>query len=97
MVAYVIVDIDVTDTDLFEEYRKLVPPTIAAYGGRYLARGGAIQALEGDWIPSRITVLEFPTVERAKTWLDSSEYATARGMRHRSASTDMIVVEGLGG
>jgi uncharacterized protein (DUF1330 family) len=95
MVAYVIADIDVTDAALFEQYRRLVPQTIAAYGGRYLVRGGAIEPLEGDWRPSRIVVLEFESAERARQWIDSPEYAVARRMRQQSASSDMIVVEGV--
>lgn len=95
MVAYVIADIDVTDAALFEEYRKLVPQTIAAYGGRYLARGGAVEPLEGDWRPSRIVLLEFDSTERAKQWIDSPEYAAARRMRQQATSSDMIVVEGI--
>jgi len=95
MVAYVIADIEVTDPKRFEEYRQQVPPTIAKYGGRYLVRGGAIAPLEGDWNPARIVVLEFPDAQRARHWLDSPEYAEARRLRQASASTDMIVVDGL--
>jgi uncharacterized protein (DUF1330 family) len=95
MVAYVIADFDVTNAALFEEYRKQGPQSIAAYGGRYLARGGAIEALEGDWAPSRIVVLEFASRERAKEWINSTEYAAARRLRQQAASSDMIVVEGL--
>jgi uncharacterized protein (DUF1330 family) len=73
----------------------MVPATIAAYGGRYLARGGAITPLEGDWNPRRITVLEFPSPEQARAWWDSPEYAEAKALRQQTATTNLIVVEGV--
>lgn len=94
MTAYVIVDITVTDPAGYEEYKKLAPPAIAAYGGKYLARGGHTEALEGDWSPKRLVILEFESVARAKEWLDSPEYREGRRMRHRTATTNMVVVEG---
>jgi uncharacterized protein (DUF1330 family) len=90
-----IVELTVKDPEGFARYREMVPPTIGAYGGRYLARGGAITPMEGDWDPARITVLEFPSVERAKAWWDSPEYAEAKALRMRTAETKMIIVEGL--
>jgi len=95
MPAYVILDITVNDPGLFEEYKKLAPATIAAYGGTYLARGGKSQALEGDWIPNRIVILEFDSSDTAKKWLDSPEYREARSMRQRAAVSHTIVVEGV--
>jgi uncharacterized protein (DUF1330 family) len=59
MSAYVIVDMDVTNPAAYDEYRKLAPPTVAAYGGRYLARGGRSETWEGEWIPNRLVILEF--------------------------------------
>jgi uncharacterized protein (DUF1330 family) len=96
MRAYVIVDIAVHDPALYEDYKKAVPPSIAAFGGRYLARGGRLERLEGEWAPKRLVILEFANMERAKAWLDSPEYAAARAMRQRSARTDMVVIEGVG-
>ena len=96
MAAYMIVDLVVKDPEGFARYREMVPPTVAAYGGRYLARGGAILPMEGDWDPTRITVLEFPSVEQARAWWDSPEYAEAKALRQRTADTKMIIVEGLG-
>lgn len=95
MAAYMIVDLTVNDPEGFARYREMVPPTIAAYGGRYLARGGAISPMEGDWDPKRITVLEFPSVEQAKAWWSSPEYAEAKALRMQTAETKMIIVEGL--
>lgn len=94
MPAYVIVDIDVTDPVNYEEYKKLVDPTVAFYGGKYLAHGGINETLEGDWHAKRLVILEFESVERAKTWLNSEEYAPARALRHQYAKSNMVVVEG---
>ena len=95
MSAYVIVDIIVNDPDNYEDYKKLAPPAIAAYGGKYIARGGKSEILEGSWTPERVVILEFESIENAKKWIDSPEYREARALRHRYASSNMIVVEGL--
>ncbi|PYM16580.1 MAG: DUF1330 domain-containing protein [Candidatus Rokuibacteriota bacterium] len=95
MPAYFIVDIDVTDPAAFEEYRKQVPGTIEKYGGKYLVRGGQMQALEGDWKPKRVVVLEFPSVEQARRWYDSEEYRAPMALRKRTSKGSMILVEGV--
>mgnify|MGYP002639798872 FL=1 len=95
MPAYVILDINITDAEHYEDYKKLAPPAIETYGGRYLARGGSAENLEGDWQPNRVVMLEFDSVEQAKKWINSEEYSEARAMRHQSAITQAIVVEGL--
>lgn len=94
MSAYVIVDIEVTDPQGYQEYVKLAPATVQLYGGRYLARGGHNETLEGDWQAKRLVILEFESLERAKAWLNSPEYAPARALRHKYARTNMVVVEG---
>ena len=95
MAAYVIVDIAVTDPVGYEEYRKLAPPIVAAFGGKYLARGGKTETLEGDWLPKRLVILKFESAERAKAWLNSPEYRAPRQLRHRTTKTNMVVVEGV--
>jgi uncharacterized protein (DUF1330 family) len=95
MSAFVIADITVNDPERYEEYKKLAPPAIAAYGGKYLARGGKSEKLEGNWEPDRVVILEFESIEKAKEWLDSQEYRKARTLRHKTASSNMIVVETL--
>jgi uncharacterized protein (DUF1330 family) len=94
MPAYVIVDIEVTDPVGYQEYIKLAPPAVALYGGKYLARGGRTEVLEGDWQPRRLVILEFESLERARQWIDSPEYHPARQLRHRMANTNMVVIEG---
>jgi uncharacterized protein (DUF1330 family) len=95
MPAFVIVDIDVTDPAGYEEYKKLAAPTVSALGGKYVARGGKTEVLEGSWKPNRLVVLQFDTIDKAKAWLNSEEYSEARKIRHRTARTNMIVTEGL--
>ena len=95
MVAYVIVEIEITDPVGYEEYKKQAAATVHKYGGKYIVRGGKTEVLEGDWKPKRIVVLEFPTLERAREWLNSEEYQEPRKMRHRTAKTNMLVVEGV--
>ena len=95
MAAYVIAEVDVHDSALFEEYRKLVPPTITQYGGKYVVRGGTTETKEGGWTPKRIVLLEFPTMTRAREWYDSAEYAPARAMRLKAAKSRVIFVEGV--
>jgi uncharacterized protein (DUF1330 family) len=92
--AYVIAEVDVTDPALYEEYKKLVPATVAKYGGRFAVRGGAVDAKEGGWKPSRLVVLEFPSMEQARKWYDSPEYAPALAMRLKAANARLILVEG---
>ena len=94
MAAYVIVDIEVTDPTGYEDYKQLAPPAVAAYGGKYLARGGRAETLEGDWVPRRLVILEFENVDRAKQWLGAPEYRAAKQLRHRTAKSNMVVVEG---
>ncbi len=74
MAAYFVVDLEITNPAGFEEYRRLVPPVIAKYDGRYLVRGGAFEVLEGEWKPKRLTVIEFPSAARAKEFYSSKEY-----------------------
>ncbi|MEW5701563.1 MAG: DUF1330 domain-containing protein [Candidatus Zixiibacteriota bacterium] len=95
MAAYVIVDIDVTDPVRYEEYKKLAAPTVAAHGGRYVVRGGNVETLEGDWHPGRLVVLEFPTADQARAWWGSEAYRPAKQIRHATARTKMILVEGV--
>lgn len=95
MSAYVVVEIDVTDPVRYEDYKKLAPPSIAHYGGKYLARGGTTEALEGDWSPKRLVILEFSSVEQAKKWHDSQEYSEARKLRNKTAKSKMVVIPGV--
>src|SRR5436190_1342915 len=95
MPAYLIADVNIHDPALYEEYKKLTPPTVAAYGGRFIARGGTADTLEGEWPATRIVIVEFPSREHAKRWLESPEYSVARKMRNRAATARILVVDGI--
>ncbi|MDP9439985.1 MAG: DUF1330 domain-containing protein [Actinomycetota bacterium] len=95
MAAYAVVNVRVTDPVRYEEYRSEAPATIASYGGRYLARGGALETLEGEWDPERLVVLEFESMARLREWYDSPEYAPLKRLRQEAAVTQFVVVEGL--
>lgn len=95
MPAYLVVNIDVQDPERYALYRAMVPATLAVFGGRYLARGGHTEVLEGGWRPARLVIVEFPSVERAREWLESPEYAEARAIRRATTHTDMVVIEGI--
>ena len=94
MSAYIIVEVEITDPVGYEEYKKQAAATVHKHGGKYIVRGGKTEALEGDWKPKRIVVLQFESMKRAKEWLNCEEYREPREMRHRTAKTNMIVVEG---
>ena len=95
MAGYIIVELEVTDPEKFAKYRDLVPPIIEQYGGEYIVRGGDTEALEGNWDPKRIVVLKFESVQRAKEFMDSEEYAPVKQMRFDSANSNALVVEGV--
>jgi uncharacterized protein (DUF1330 family) len=94
MAAYVINDMVVTDPALLGEYKKLSPATVAQYGGRFLVRGGDVHVLEGEWSPKRLVIIEFPSVEQARAWADSPEYAPAKRLRQQASVSRLIVVDG---
>ena len=95
MSAYVVIEIVVNNPEGYEEYKRLAPTSIAAYGGKYIVRGGRAENLEGNWQPNRIVILEFESVKKARQWLDSEEYQEAKELRHNYATSNTIVVEGV--
>jgi len=95
MSAYVLVDVHIHDPVTYEAYKKLTPASITAYGGKFIVRGGQTELLEGDRQPGRTVVLEFPDAQRARDWWHSAEYAPAKSLRQQSATTQMILVEGV--
>jgi len=95
MAAYLISDLTARDPEALQVYRTRAQASIAQYGGRYLARGGAIETLEGSWQPEMIVVVEFPDLERARAWYRSPEYAAALAVRDAALSRDLILVDGV--
>ncbi len=94
MPGYVVAEVEVTDPATYEEYRKRVPAIVAQYGGRYLVRGGAVEKKEGAWEPKRLVVLEFPSLEQARKWYHSPEYAPVLALRLKAARSKVLLVEG---
>jgi uncharacterized protein (DUF1330 family) len=95
MAAYVIANVSITDESGYAVYREMVAPTIEAYGGRYLARGGRAEMLEGSGFVGRVIVVEFPDYERALSWYGSAEYSQAKLQRQGSSDGELILVEGV--
>ena len=95
MSAYLLANIEITDAAAFEEYRRLVPVVIAAYGGRYLVRGGAVERLEGNAPLNRMVILEFPDMARLKTFYHSAEYQPLLALRKRAATSTLLAIEGV--
>ena len=95
MPAYIVADVEVHDPARYERYKSLAPPAIARHGGRYLARGGRTEVLEGGRSPRRAVILEFPSLEKAKAWWASAEYAEGKALRQACARAEMFVVEGV--
>lgn len=95
MTAYVLVDVDVTDTERYDRYRPLAAASVEQYGGRYLVRGGTSEVLEGDRVPQRLVVLEFPDADAARAWYHSVEYGEAKDTRAGAAVGSFILVDGI--
>ena len=98
MTAYVIARVDVTDADRWKEYAAAAGPTVAAHGGRYIARGGAVEGLENHEDEGRrIVILEFPDMETARRWYHSAEYGEARAKREGAGFARFTLVDGYEG
>ena len=95
MKAYIIVDVNVTNPERYDEYKKLTPGSLKPFDGKFIVRGGATTTLEGDWQPGRIVMIEFPSAEKAKAWWSSDGYAPAKAIRQSASQTRMILAEGF--
>lgn len=95
MPAYLLVEVEIHDAAEYEDYKKLTPASLVPFGGRFVVRRGQAETLEGDGKPSRIVVVEFPSIEKARQWWNSPEYAPAKKLRQRIATTRMLLVEGV--
>ena len=95
MPAYIIATIEVTDPEKFEVYRGQVPATIEKHGGRYLVRGGDVQVVEGDLPARRTVVLEFDSLEKARGWYFSDDYAGPKELRIASTISNVMIVDGV--
>lgn len=95
MAAYVISDLSPRDSAALQTYRTRAAAAIARHGGRYLARLGDVEALEGDWRPKMLVIVEFPTIEQAREWYRSPDYAEALAVRDQALSRNLILVDGV--
>ena len=95
MAAYVIATVsEAHDDEALAEYRRRNSEAVAAHGGRFLARGGETQVLEGSWSPLRVVVIEFDDADTARAWYESDAYQAAIPIRQGASTTDLILVEG---
>ena len=95
MPAYIVVETDIHDPEQYELYKQASPGAVAAGGGRFIARGGEVAVLEGEWRPNRLVLLEFPDLEAAKRFYTSPEYEEAKRLREGAADFNMVAVDGL--
>ncbi|MCY4660320.1 MAG: DUF1330 domain-containing protein [Acidobacteria bacterium] len=95
MAGYALIEVEVTDDAVFAEFRERAPAVVEAHGGRFLVRGGATEVVQGDWTPHRLVVLEFDSVERAKSWWNSPEHTELRAILDRCSKTTTTIVEGV--
>jgi len=96
MAAYVIAQVDVNDPERYADYRTMVPTSLAAYGGKFIARGGNTEVLEGEkQLPGRLVIIEFESMERAKAWWASEEYREAKALRQATSNGTLFLVDGM--
>jgi uncharacterized protein (DUF1330 family) len=95
MPAFLIADIDVTDDDVYKDYRSANPDIVNKFGGRYVALGGMVKVLEGDWHPNRTVIIEFPDMESLEAFYTCDEYVKLREIRWRSAKSRLVAIETL--
>jgi uncharacterized protein (DUF1330 family) len=97
MPAYVVAELEIIDEAAYDDYRRRVTPTVTQYGGKYIVRGGAVESLENGWPPIRVAVLEFPTMDQARRWYQSPEYAPLIELRQRASKSRLTLLEGQPG
>jgi uncharacterized protein (DUF1330 family) len=95
MAAYIISRVRIEDAEGMQRYVRDAPATVREYGGRYLVRGGTVEALEGEWEHDRLVVLEFDTKQAALAWYHSADYRPQRDLRQSSASAVILLVDGV--
>ena len=95
MAAYVIVDVEITDADLYGQFMKQVTGTVESHGGQFVTRGGSLEVVLGNWSPKRVAILQFDSLDQARGWLNSPEYTALDDIRSKSSNINMVIVEGL--
>lgn len=95
MTVYVVVDNQVLEPEPYKEYLKLITPTLADFGGRYLIRAGKIHFVDSDWKPDRLVVMAFDTRQQAEDWVNSDITAPIHAMRRQYADSRLIIIDGV--
>lgn len=95
MSAYLIADVEITDESLYAQFRERMTPTLEAYSGRFIARGGEIAVIDGSWNPKRLAIVAFDSMEQARSWLASPEFKELDGIRTSSSNINLVLVEGV--
>jgi uncharacterized protein (DUF1330 family) len=93
MPAFVIVEIDINDPVKYDEYKRLTPATVSAFGGKFVLRGNPVTVLEGEWKHERLVMLKFPTKEKAESWYNSEGYQHAKSVRKDAANANFLLIE----
>ena len=92
---YILVDVDIHNAEIYESYKQQVVPIVTAFGGEYIARGGALDVIQDElWSPTRIVLLKFPSMVQAKAFVNSPEYAPLKQMRMDNSAGTLVIVEG---
>lgn len=92
MSAFVLVEVDIHNMEVYEEYKKLTPSSLAPYGGKFVIRGMDVEALEGEWKHDRLVLLEFPNREKALEWYNSPTYQKAKKIREKASLANFFIV-----
>jgi uncharacterized protein (DUF1330 family) len=92
MSAFVLVEVDIHDPEVYEEYKKLTPGSMEPYGGKFVIRGNPIQVMEGEWKHDRLVLLEFPNKESALEWYNSENYQKAKKIREKASKANFFIV-----
>ncbi len=95
MSAYLIADVEVTDANLYGQFLERMTATVENHGGKFVARGGQIEVMGGDWMPRRLAILEFGSLQQAHAFLNSPEYTALDDIRVRSSNINLVLVDGL--
>ncbi|CAN7420250.1 DUF1330 domain-containing protein [Phenylobacterium sp. LjRoot164] len=94
MTAYLVLDFSIADLRGFMPYVEAIPAFIARHGGRYIVRGVEPEVMEGDWAPERMVVLEFPSSDHARAFLNDPEAQELFALRKRTTVSKLVLVEG---
>ena len=95
MSAYLIADVEITDESVYAQFRERMTPTLEAYSGKFIARGGEIDVIDGSWNPKRLAIVAFDSMEQARSWLASPEFKELDGIRTSSSNINLVLVEGV--